>query len=124
MQAIKIIPRSKGTWALLAIAALVPAYIGYEVMLVRLRQLDRDNLVHKGIIFVTDEQIEMEYKILGLGPVPAGLIPELPWLRKQLGDTAIVRIKVPVGWPKAEMDQLRLRFPEANVVENVGRERF
>jgi hypothetical protein len=79
--------------------AVASAYVGWQMKIVRARRAELNRVVDArlvGIVGNDDERV-------------------IPWIRRVLGDQRVPSIKMLEGTDAAELDRLRVLFPEAKV---------
>ncbi|HEV2971400.1 MAG TPA: hypothetical protein VGY55_15605 [Pirellulales bacterium] len=79
--------------------SLLCAYVGWQAKIVRKRRAELSRVVDTRLVGIDDTDEE-------------GIIP---WIRRVLGDERVWSIKMLVGTDAAELDRLRVLFPEAKV---------
>jgi hypothetical protein len=78
---------------------VVGGYVGWQAKVVRERRVELSRVV--------------DMRLVGIdGADKEGVIP---WIRRALGDKRVGSIKMVVGTDAAELDRLRVLFPEAKV---------
>jgi hypothetical protein len=101
-------PKRKRRWFQFSLRSLmivtlviaVPcAYVGWQEKVVRERRAEFKRAVDGRLL-----------EICGNGETIV-----IPWFRRVLGDHRVASIKVPTGTDAAELDRLRVLFPEAEV---------
>jgi hypothetical protein len=78
---------------------VVGGYVGWQAKIVSKRRNELNRVVDARLVGIADNDEERV----------------IPWIRRVLGDQRVGSIKMLVGTDAAELDRLRVLFPEAKV---------
>lgn len=99
--------------AAVALMAIPCSYIASQVRVIRHRAAERKWLESQGCEFEDDEWPEQVLDGLATGGLPGPVERGVPWVRRILGDRAVVGIRI---WQSDEQHERALKaFPEAQL---------